>query len=80
MPSKSPRCEEDEDESGASFDKFVEMSDALEKQSSVIQSESVKFLQSHTCPFINEKCRQMDCCYYIICLNKNTRAFKEFFQ
>lgn len=74
-PSK-PSCPEDDE----SFDKFVDLSAALEKQSSAIQDEAMKFLNTHTCPLIKEKCKQMACAWYVMCLNNNTNAFKQFFQ
>jgi hypothetical protein len=69
-------CEDEE----ISFDKFMDLSSALEKQSSIIQEEAMKFLQSRDCPLIKAKCKQMECSWYIMCLNKNMNAFKQFFQ
>lgn len=74
-PSKATCPEEDE-----SMDKFMDLSAALEKQSSIIQEEAMKYLQARTCPLIKEKCKQMACAWYVMCLNNNMKAFKQFFQ
>jgi hypothetical protein len=62
------------------FEKFAELSEAIEKQNSIMQSEANKYLTERICPFLNKKCIQTQCSYYVICLNKNLKAFKEYFQ
>jgi hypothetical protein len=73
----APKNTEEDD---SSFDKFIDLSSALEKQNSIMQDEAMKYLQSRDCPLIKEKCKQMKCAWFVICLNNNMKAFKQFFQ
>ena len=77
MPNDSPSDYADAEEA---FEKFAELSGAIEKQNSIMQSEANTYLIERICPYLNKKCIQTQCSYYVICLNKNLKAFKEYFQ
>jgi hypothetical protein len=68
------------EEAEETFEKFAELAEAIEKENEIMQSEANKYLAARLCPLMNKKCIQMECSWYIICLNKNIRAFKEYFQ
>ena len=76
-PAKSPK---DYEEAEEAFEKFVDLSDSIEKQNKTMQEEANKYLSHRTCPILQKKCIQMECAWYVMCLNKNTKAFKEYFQ
>lgn len=76
----SPDTSNDFSDAEATFETFAELSEAIEKQNSIMQLEANKYLTERICPFLNKKCIQTQCSYYVICLNKNLKAFKEYFQ
>jgi hypothetical protein len=76
-PEKKPLNFEEAEES---FEKFAELADAIDKQDKIMQEEANKYLSQRVCPMLNKKCIQMECAWYIICLNRNIKAFKDYFQ
>ena len=74
MPKKT-NCAEDIEEE---FQKFEDLNAAMETQQKRIEELESSFL-SKECPFRKEKCIQMKCAWFAICLNLNAKAFKEYF-
>jgi hypothetical protein len=74
MSKKSKPTENTEEE----FQKFEDLNSAMEMQQKRIEELESSFLNKE-CPFRKEKCVQMKCAWFAICLNLNSKAFKEYF-